>query len=355
MKHFFARLKYGLKERVGKRELIVGAVILIILLGCGIALGLSKPAMAPHSPPPKPKPKPVAIVSPLTGLPVTAAQAKMPITGVMIENSDFARPQSGLSSAGVVFEAIAEAGITRFLALYQTESPSTSLGPVRSLRPYFLNWAMGFQASIAHVGGSPEALTDIKNWGGRDIGEFGYGGYYHRISSRFAPHNMYTSLGNLEKINKVKSYTTSEFTPFVRKKAAPAKTPTAATINFNVSYPDFAVKYVYNQAQNTYTRYMAGVKHIDANTGKVIAPNVVIGIVVPYGIESDNYHSRYGVIGSGAAYIFQDGTVTKGTWSKSSHSSNITFTDAAGKPIALDPGQTWITALASASRISYKP
>lgn len=352
MRNFWQKIKHDMGERVGKRELIIGTVIFIIVLGGLVAFGLTRPAVAPTKPV-KPAPQPVVYTSPLTGMPVTQAQSKLPITGVMIENSDFARPQSGLSSAGVVFEAVAEAGITRFLALYQYENPA-NLGPVRSLRPYYLNWAMGFDASIAHVGGSPEALSDIKSWNGRDIGEFANGNYYHRISSRFAPHNMYTNLKNLQTIEKNKGYTSSNFVGFQRKKASPAKVPTARNIYFNISYPDFAVHYVYDSKSNSYTRYMAGTKHIDANTHKVIAPNVVIGIVVPYNIESDNYHSDYQAIGSGRAYVFQDGKVTVGSWNKSSHKSNISFKDSRGKTIALDPGQTWITALASSSNISYK-
>ena len=101
----------------------------------------------------------------------------------MVENSLAARPQSGLSQAGVVFEALAEGGVTRFMALYQDTTP-TNVGPIRSARPYFIEWAMGFDAAYAHVGGSPVALSDIKAWNVQDLNQFYYGGYYHRISSR---------------------------------------------------------------------------------------------------------------------------------------------------------------------------
>ena len=105
----------------------------------------------------KRKPAPVKYYSPLTGLPVAdEAATKLPVTGIMIENSPESRPQSGLKNAGVVYEAVAEGGITRFMALYQGAKPAL-IGPVLSLRIYYLNWAAAYQASIAHVGSSPNA------------------------------------------------------------------------------------------------------------------------------------------------------------------------------------------------------
>jgi hypothetical protein len=350
---FGMRLKHFLKEKLTQKEFIIGSIVFILLLGGAVAFGLSNRAGAPthHT---VTKPKPVPIVSPLTGLPVTAAQAKRPVTGVMIENSDFARPQAGLKQAGVVFEAIAEAGITRFLALYQEETPA-NIGPIRSARPYFVEWALGFDAGYSHVGGSPEALQDIKTWHVKDMNEFYYGGYYHRIASREAPHNMYTSMAKLNAIEKLNHWTTSHFTGFLRKKDNPAKTPAAASIDFRISWSDFYVHYNYDSKKNAYFRREGGAAHVDATTGKQLEPKVVIGIVVPYKLESDGYHSDYGVIGSGKAYVFQDGRVTIGTWSKKSRTAQITFTGSGGKPIRLNAGQTWITALGSAGDISYKP
>ncbi len=352
---FSDRLKYFLKEKLTRKEFIIGSIVFIVLLGGAIAFGVSNMAGAPEQQPAaiKPKPTPVPTVSPLTGLPVTAAQAKRPITGVMIENTDFARPQSGLSSAGVVFEAIAEAGITRFLALFQEATPN-NIGPIRSARPYFLEWALGFDASLSHVGGSPEALNDIKAWHVKDIGEFTYGSYYHRISSRAAPHNMYTSMANLNAIEKLNHWTTSHFTGFLRKKDDPAKSPAARTINFDISYPDFNVRYQYDPKKNAYLRWEGGAPHTDT-AGHQLEPKVVIGLVMPYSLESDGYHSMYNTIGTGKAYFFQDGNVVIGTWTKSGRNAQFVFKDGSGQPVRLNAGQTWITASGSASDISYKP
>ncbi len=343
-----------LASKLTKRQwIIVGAVALLLIIG-GVIFALTRPHPAkPVAKTVVQPPAPVIITSPLTGRIVSAADAKRPVTGVMIENSDFARPQSGLKEAGVVFEGIAEAGITRFLALYQEAKPA-NIGPVRSVRPYFLQWALGFDAPLAHVGGSPEALQDMKSWHARDLDQFFNSAYYHRISTREAPHNMYTSMANLDAAKKSHGWSASNFTGFARKKASPAATPTAKSIDFSISSADFSVHYAYDAAKNAYKRSEGGAPHMDATTGKQLEPDVVIALVVPYKIEADGYHSDYKTIGSGKMYVFQDGKVTIGTWKKSGNNQQIQFLDANGKTLELNPGQTWISAVADNSKVSYK-
>jgi hypothetical protein len=337
---------------------VVGCVAVVIIGGGIMVLAFHHSAVPDENKPvvaaKKQKPK-TTVPSNLTGLPVPKGSNDQPVTAVMIENTIFARPQSGLSQAGVVFEAIAEAGITRFVALYQQANPK-NLGPIRSARPYFMSWLMGFNATYAHAGGSPEALRDIKKWHVKNIGFFAAPTYYHRISQRAAPHNLYTSMSSLSGLEKKFHFNKAyKFTPFPRKKDNPSKSPAAATIKINPSSPTYADYYTYDKKHNDYQRNLAGKPHKDANTGKQITPKVVIAIVVPYGHESDGYHSYYKTIGHGAAYIFQDGTVTKGVWKKPARDKQILFYTKKGKSIKLDAGQTWITAVNSASRVAYKP
>ncbi|HUA13012.1 MAG TPA: DUF3048 domain-containing protein [Candidatus Sulfotelmatobacter sp.] len=334
-----------------KKQWAAYLIVLILILGGGYYYYHSKQKKDPYTIPVVTN-KSDLVPSTLSGLPVAPSVNKIPVTGVMIENSTFARPQSGLSSASVVFEAIAEAGITRFIAIYQDTAPG-SVGPIRSVRPYYEQWALGFDASIAHVGGSPEALSDISTWNVKDLNQFYNGSYYTRISSRQAPHNVYTSLSELHQLEVAKGYTTTNFSGFPRTPANPAKVPNPTTISMNISSGAYNVTYTYNKASNSYDRSEGGQPMIDANTNKQISPKVVIGMIIPYSLESDGYHSQYGVIGGGQAYVFQDGTLTIGTWSKSSNSSQIKFTQNNGQTLRLIPGQTWITALGSSSEISY--
>lgn len=342
-----------------KKTWIVVIVVLIIVVG-----GLILIFKGHKSIPPKVSQKPniaskasSTVASTLTGLQVSPATNQLPITAVMVENSLAARPQSGLSQAGVVFEALAEGGITRFVALYQSNSSSVYIGPIRSARPYFISWLLGFDAVYAHVGGSPLAETDIAQWGVRDIDQYYNASYYQRITSRVAPHNVYSTMASLYKLEQAKGFTSSQFTSWQRKPAQPLKTPTATSINLYLSNAYYNASYTYDQATNSYNRDVGGSPQIDADTNKQISPSVVIAIVVPESNgpldSSGAYYSVYQTIGSGQAYVFQDGGVTIGNWSKSSNNSQILFTTSNGQPLALDPGQVWVTAISSSSNISY--
>jgi hypothetical protein len=340
----------------GKKEFTVMAV-LIVLSGLGIASFItrqpSKPVAAVDVKP-KAAAQPTTVASTLSGLQVDPSINQRPVTGVMIENTTQARPQAGLSQASVVFEAIAEGGITRFLALFQDTSPD-NVGPIRSARPYYAQWALGFDAGYAHVGGSPQALANIKEWGVRDLDQFHNAGSYHRVSSRAAPHNVYTGIDTLNQLETSKGFNTSKFTGFTRKKEAPAKAPSVKTIDLAISGPVYNVHYDYAAASNSYNRIEGGAPHIDANTNTQISPKVVVALVMPYSLESDGYHSAYATIGNGTAYFFQDGTVVTGSWTKKDNKSQFVFTDASGKVVRLNPGQTWITAVGATNKVTYAP
>jgi len=299
-------------------------------------------------------PQPTTEASRLTGIQVAPDLNKRPVTGVMIENSPDARPQSGLNDAGVVYEAVAEGGITRFLALFQEAQP-TYIGPVRSVRPYYLDFLMPFDASIAHVGGAPQALADIKSFGVKDLDQFYNSAAYTRITQRYAPHNVYTSFANLDALNTSKGFTSSSFTGFPRKKEAAAKQPTAKSINFAISSLLYNVHYDYDATTNTYKRSEGGKPHIDEKSGAQLSPKVVIALVMPRGIASDGEHTNYADVGSGHMYVFQDGTLTEGTWQKTDRKAQFIFSDASGKPLQLDPGQTWITLVDNAASVTYAP
>lgn len=341
----------------GKKEWITFLVI-VLLVGGGVAayiLTHDKPATI--KPIPKVTPQTKTVPSTLTGLPVDPIVNQRTVTAIMIENSVPARPQAGLGEAGVTFEAIAEAGITRFLAVYQDTAPG-NVGPIRSVRPYYARWAQGFDAGLAHVGGSPEALANIKAWNVRDLDQFHNAGSYHRVSSRAAPHNVYTSISALNQLEVSKGYNTSKYTGFVRKKKAFRKKNqpiTAKSINLAISGPAYNVHYDFDATTNRYLRSLGGSPHMDANTNQQISPTVVIAMAIPYSLAADGYHSNYSNIGGAEVFIFQDGQVITGRWAKPDNATQISFTDAKGKPIKLNPGYTWITAVSAVNQVTYTP
>ncbi len=352
--------KKGWYKQLSRKQWIIITVagVLLIGLGVGAFLLLRKPAPkkveAPKAAVKTEAPKPTNETSTLSGLQVAIGTNQFPVTGVMIENSPDARPQSGLIDAGVVFEAVAEGGITRFLALFQSDSVPGYLGPVRSVRPYYLDYLGGFDGAIAHVGGSPDGLAKIKNENIKDLDQFFNSGAYERVNSRYAPHNVYTSMSNLYNLQKEKGFS-SKYTGFPRKAENKTATPTAKSVDLSISGPLYNVHYDYDPPTNSYLRNEGGKPHMDERTNRELSPKNVIAIVVPQGVASDGVHTTYQNIGNGKAYIFQDGSVTEGTWSKSERTSQITFTDANNKAIALNPGQTWISLVGAASSVSYKP
>jgi hypothetical protein len=361
-KGHFTRFKSFLHKKPPKKRLaiVAGVSLFVLVAGSLAAFSLIKNPVneAPVpvitstyvAPPPEFK-------SPLTGKLVSEEASKRPVTGIMIENSIDARPQSGLYDAGVVFEAIAEGGITRFMALYQESRPG-NVGPIRSARPYYVEWAKGFDASYLHVGGSPEGLALIRSLGVKDLDQSRFGDRIaSRVSNRFAPHNMYSDFDRIDAINNEQGFTSSDFTPFARKELAvidPTIPFTATKISFDISGANYNTSYTYKPETNSYDRVMASRAHTDQESGKQISPEVVVAMVTDYSINPNRIHSAYRTTGIGEVLIFQDGSVLKGTWSRESQSASLKFLDAAGNPLELNAGQTWITAI-PAGRVSYTP
>lgn len=354
---------------LSKKQKILFFVALVVIIGAiagGVAFALrpkSAPVTSGQSLNVQNKvATPSTVPSTLTGLQVDKSVNERPVTGVMVENSLEARPQSGLDQAGVVFEAEAEGGITRFMALYQDSQPSY-IGPVRSARPYYIQWCQGFDCAYAHVGGSPDALQDIKDWGVKDLNQFYGGSYFQRIGSRAAPHNVYTSIEKLNQFETSKGYTTSSYSGFTRlakEGKASASAPVAHSINLDYPGTKYDVHYDYDATSNSYKRSEAGAAHMvvdGTGTSTQLSPKVVVAMTVTKtqgALDASNaYYSNYQVIGSGEVKIFQNGTVIDGTWSKSDPASQITFNDANGAIIKLNPGQTWISILENTANTSY--
>jgi hypothetical protein len=340
------------------QKIIVIFFTLVLLAALGIGGYIALKGEAPSLPIPtftqeeeKVDPR---VQNTLTGRKVQPETNKRQVTAVMIENSSDARPQGGLQEAGVVFEAIAEGGITRFMALYQDTRPSY-VGPIRSVRPYYISWLQGFDAAVAHVGGSPEALHILRERGIKDIDYNPE--YYQRVSDRYAPHNVFTSINQLVKFQNSKGYKTSNFTGFERlgEKGKAAQKVTARNINVNISSENFNSSYVYSKTRNIYLRKMAGIPHKDAKTNKQITPDVLVVMTIGYSIHRDGVHSVYDTVSRGKVHVFQNGKVFRGTWIKKAHDDQIVFRDGKGEPIKLNPGQTWVSMISDTSKLSFKP
>lgn len=353
------RLRAWIRTHKRTSYLIGGAVVLVLASIITFAVMYQKPADEPQIPntsEPEPEPEPVKHYSLMTGREVeNEAALTAPVTAIILENSPDARPQSGLKDAEIVYEAIAEGGITRFLALYQNNKPQL-IGPVRSLRMYYVDWIAPYNASVAHVGGSLNALNEIRNGTYRDIDQFFNPGTYWRAADRYAPHNVYTSFENIDALNEAKGYTKSTFTSFPRTDGTPAEQPTAGSIAINFSSPTYNTSYAYDKASNSYLRFLAGVPHNDREAGQ-ITPSVVIALRVNMQhVMEDGYREQITTTGTGSAVLFQNGTAQEVTWQKADRHSPLKIVDSEGKDIPLVRGQTWIAAVPiSGGSVSWQP
>lgn len=378
--------------------LIVGLVALSIGIGCLLWVFLLKPQpeIAVVDYPVIPSVRSEAeTYSALTGQPLAdASKLNAPVYCIQTPNgTDGARPQVGLTTAGVIFEAIAEAGITRFAAIYQ-DPTSAVIGPIRSLRIYYLQWDTPFDCTIVHAGGSGDALEALWAGGYRDLTE-NYAYMYRGTAGGRLWNNLFTTSEYLKQFNSNNGYNESNIKGFARMTPEESKksrvdslvterlsitTPTAkntAELQPRVTeiglrfggYYSFNVDYKYDLASNRYLRsYESGYSHDvyscpDQDLGErnpeevceltQMAPDVVIAMVVSEHRASDNYHEDIAAIGAGEAYIFQNGLVQKGTWNKASTEEQIRFLDENGAEIKLAPGQTIISAVPEYGSVDF--
>ena len=340
-----------LRDFINRHRIATMCICGVILVAIGGAVAFVLTYRTPvadtaYHAPAKKAPKPAEkYYSHLNGIEVTSKDdLSKPVTAIMIENSPDARPHSGLKQAEVIYEAIAEGGITRFLTLFQQHKPQL-IGPVRSLRMYYVDWLAPYQASVAHVGGSHASLQEIRNGKYRDIDQFLNGSSYWRANDRRPPHNVYTSFEKLDALNAGKGYKSSQFTSFTRTDGKVSDKPNAVSIDINFSSSWYNTHYDYDKASNTYLRSIGGQASNDREEGR-LAPSIVIALHVnETTVMEDGWRQSIVTNGTGTATVFQNGTAAEYTWRKNDRSSPLELIDAAGKPVALNRGQTWIAAV----------
>lgn len=306
--------------------------------------------------------------------------------GVMIENHTEARPQSGLTSADIVYEAIAEGGITRFLAIYYCQDAEV-VGPVRSARTYFLDFISEYGPFplYAHVGGAntpgpANALGQIVDYGWaeyNDLNQFSIGfpvfiRDYDRLGRTVATeHTVYSSTTKLWDYAREDRGITHEnedgevwnegYIPYKIKEDSPASArPTSQTVIYNFwdGYADYLVEWSYDSATNSYKRSNGGEPHTDLNNKQQIAAKNVVILFMRESRANDGYegnlHMLYGTKGTGNATIFMDGEEIDATWSKKTRISKLELKDRRGQDIEFNPGQIWFSVVAPNTDITVR-
>ncbi len=346
---------------------------------------------------------------PINGQKYTQAEAdiwnsRRPITA-MIENSADARPVFGLSNADVVYEAVAEGGITRFLSVFYCGAVASpvQVAPIRSARVYFMNMAAGYGnkplylhqgeanniCSTCPGGVKPRSEVDPiviastlfakLGWEGGTKGNNLDGGYnigfpiIQRKVNRLGPektlaweHSVVADLDlvweDAEKRGLGYKDTSGNpwdkaFTKWKFQDGKASSQPTASDIKFGFwkNQPDYNVEWVYDTATNSYKRNNGGAPFIDfvADKAQITAKNVVIMFAKEKGPLDSEKHMFYQVTGTGDALVFQNGTVVKGSWSKATALDREVFYDDNRKEIPLVRGQTWVEIVPAGNTVSY--
>lgn len=297
--------------------------------------------------------------------------------GVMIENHENSRPQSGLSSADVIYEIVAEGGITRFLAMYYCQDASF-VGPVRSARTYFLDFASeyGDFPLYAHVGGAnhpgpADAISQITDYGWtgyNDLNQFSIGfpvfwRDYQRLGhDTSTEHTMYSTTQKLWDYAKDKRDLTNKnedgdswdknFEPYAFKEDAASsergKSQTAH-LEFWIGNKNYYIDWAYDPTLNIYKRSNGGVPHIDRNTDEQLTAKNIVLLFMKESSANDGYennvHLLYKTKGEGKAVILMDGKKITGTWEKTKRVARTEIFDSNGDPIEFNRGTIWFEIL----------
>ncbi len=294
-----------------------------------------------------PLPLPAA-ADPLDGEPVPAAVAARRPIGIIVDNHPGARPQWGLGAASRVYEAVTEGGITRYLAVFGPQD-ADRVGPIRSVRTQFLDYALELNAVVAHVGGNADALDLIPRLHIMNLDEFRYAGAFHRVIRPGVAyeHTTFTSTAVLRALaaRAGAGDAPPADAPLWKDDAPRGRRPAAARATIDFSIPAYRVSWVYRPDSNDYARLLTGAPAVDAATGSMLAAKVIAIAAVP------RTHGRTRIgedtwtfldLGSGRAWVLEDGAVIPGEWHKASPSDRLRFFDESGREIAFDRGPEWI-------------
>lgn len=283
-------------------------------------------------------------VTPFTGENVANEISMRPIIAT-INNHPKARPQSGIGSADVIYEMLAEGDVTRLLGLFQSDIPD-QIGPIRSARDYFIELAEGLDAFYIAHGYSPEAQTMLMNGVVDHINGMAYDGtIFKRSSNRVAPHNSYIAGENIElgaeKVNasllyqKKVSYTFYEPEENVKM----GLEATTVTINYGGS-DSFNSTYTFNPETQSYSRESGSVETIDDLTNEPIALSNVLFFEMDHAIIDSEGRREIDITSGGTAYLFQNGMMREVSWENVDGMLKAVEVD--GSDVKLVPGQTWI-------------
>ena len=295
-------------------------------------------------------------INPLTGEKVSEDMSQKRPYCVMINNHSDARPSVGLSNASIIYEALAEGGITRVMAVFN-DVDGITIGSIRSSRPYYISLAQSYDAIYVHAGGSEQAYSDLKSLGINNIdgvrgSRSGEASCFYRDKTRLAEgrnleHTLFAEGSKLAsfaaanyELDHASGYDTTYGLHFSDKAAEQC---TSESTDFRVYYSSYSTNFIYNSEKKCYNAYMSGEEYKDGgNNSSIDLANVIVLNVPTHSYDSYG-RQEMEVTGSGTGYFFTNGKYVKINWTRADRADNFHYTLKDGTPLELSVGKTWIS------------
>ena len=370
-----------------RRHLAVTLAAALIVSACGsgtsapspTTVGVASPSTAPRpsaSPDPTASPTPNATPSAtpsatptpdllpaaLSGVLVSPELADRLPMAVMLDDARVARPQSGFNAASLVYQVTADGYETRYMLVFQ-EGEAAEIGPVRSARFFLVQWAQETRSVLAHYGGDQRTRTYIKYHPDQFTSVDGItrgNKAYHRITSRAAPHNAYTSTKDLRRV-AARLDAPAEMPADLHRRPFRDAVPLeerGSEQRIRIPYRTNVITYTYDRESNRYRRSIDGRRHVDADDGQRVAPTNVIILFQKFRIDTkvEPGHSRPVIktTGSGKAIVLQEGRRIDAVWRKKGDRSPTRIFDEDGTEIALVRGQTFIQVVPTGTKVTIR-
>ncbi|MDU2241593.1 MAG: DUF3048 domain-containing protein [Paenibacillus sp.] len=331
--------------------LLLVTLLVFLLSACGKngeavppADGVAPPQTAVPEETAPPEPEVPAYTAPLTGLPLEEPLTRRPLA-IMINNAPAARPQSGLIDADVVYEVLAEGGVTRLVSIFHSQADNAKIGPIRSIRPYMIDLGESYHGVLVHAGASNDAYAVLQRQHKEDLDEItNAGSFFWRDKSRKAPHNLYSNVEKLLEGAAKRGYATEDETVpsyvFYKDDEHPDSTETANNVEIKFQLDNYRVSYEYDATAGVYKRSINGEPHTDLETGDPITAANVIVMGADHQVLDDVGRLDVELSLGGEAVLFQEGKVIRAEWIRKEGDIIRFIKDNVELPMM--PGQTFI-------------
>ncbi len=354
---------------------IVATGVLIVVRPGGTAQATATPSATPtavaspsasDSPTPLPSPSPTLEGSPtpipadwaysdLDGVAAPASLAHRLPLAIMIDDNKVARPQSGFSSASIVYQAPADGGEDRYMLVFQ-EGTATDIGPVRSARPYYVYWAAEYKAAYCHFGGDAESLQHVipAMLGAiYNMDALTSRCPYRRVNTRVKPHNAYTTSSDViagaaalhypSVYQGLPTRTFRDDTPLLQRPASQV---------ISIPYRTAQVGYAFDPATDSYLRSVDGKLQTDPANGQQVKARSIVVMFQALSTLSDG-RPFVANVGSGKAHVFLEGRAISATWKKTSKTALTRLYDSSGAEIPFVRGAIFIQSVPIATTVTF--